>query len=323
MIPVLVLLASFLVSLIAFPLMIPRLKRCGISGKDMNKPARPEVAEMGGLGIVLGLGAGIILVMALKSFTGLLSDVNLESVLAVFSTILIAAMIGVFDDLIDIKQWVKAIAPLFAALPLMAVQAGQSVMNFPAIGQVNFGLAYSLVLVPLGIAVAANATNMLAGFNGLEAGMGVIGLAALALIAFRLGETTALLILLAAIGALIAFLRFNWYPAKLFIGDIGSLTIGAIMASAVIIGNFEVAGVIVIIPYAIEFFIKARNRFPSKGWWGQCKGGKLYCPGPDARGLGQLVMKLTGGISERNLTLVLMGVEAVFGALAVLMYWKF
>jgi UDP-N-acetylglucosamine--dolichyl-phosphate N-acetylglucosaminephosphotransferase len=315
-IPVLVFFVSFVASLVAFPLMIPRLRRCGISGKDMNKPGQPVVAEMGGLGIVLGFGAGIILVIALKSFTDLLSSVDLQAILAVFSTVLIAAMIGVFDDLIDIKQWVKAIAPLFSALPLMAVQAGHSILIFPALGPVDFGLIYSLILVPVGIAVAANATNMLAGFNGLEAGMGILGMSALALIAFRLGETAALLILLAAIG-------FNWYPSKVFIGDIGALTIGTVMASAVIIGDFELAGVIVIIPYAIEFFIKAKNRFPSKGWWGKYNNGKLYCPEQNVKGLGQFVMKLTGGISERNLTLVLMGTEAIFGVIAVLMYWKF
>jgi UDP-N-acetylglucosamine--dolichyl-phosphate N-acetylglucosaminephosphotransferase len=317
----LILLFSFVASFVAFPLMIPRLRRSGISGKDMNKPGQPEVAEMGGLGIVLGFGAGTILIIALKTFTDVLSTVNLQSVLAVFSTVLIAAMIGVFDDLIDIKQWVKAVAPLFSALPLMAVQAGDSTMSIPLIGPVGFGLIYTLVLVPVGLTAAANATNMLAGFNGLEAGMGIIGMAALALIAFHLEETTALVILLAAIGALLAFLRYNWYPARIFIGDIGALLIGAIIASAVIIGNFEIAGVIIIIPYAIEFLIKARNHFPSKEWWGRYQDGKLHCPESRPMGLGQLVMKLTGGIREQNLTLVLMGSEAVCGAIAVAMYW--
>ena len=267
--PLLIIAFSFATGFIAFPLMIPRLKRSGISGKDMNKPDQPVVAEMGGLGIILGFGAGIILIIALKSFTNVLSSVDLLSILAVFSTVLIAGMIGVFDDLIDIKQWVKAIAPIFSALPLMAVQAGESTMVVPGIGPIDFGLIYTLVLVPVGVTVASNATNMLAGFNGLEAGMGAVGMAALALIAFRLEEYTALVILLAAIGALIAFLFYNWYPSKVFIGDIGTLIIGALIASAVIIGNFEIAGIIVIIPYAIEFFIKARNRFPSRGWWGE------------------------------------------------------
>ncbi|HEX7475201.1 MAG TPA: hypothetical protein VF318_04480 [Dehalococcoidales bacterium] len=313
---------SFLVTYAAIPLMIPRLKRNGICGKDLNKPDQPEVAEMGGLGIILGFGAGVILSLFLISFTHLLHSVDLESILAVFCTVLIASIIGILDDLITIKQWVKAIAPVFAALPLMALKAGDSVMNVPVVGSVDFGLVYALVLVPIGVTATANVANMLAGFNGLEAGMGMVGMTALAIIAFRHSETTSLLILLSAIGALVAFLRYNWYPAKVFIGDVGTLTIGTVIACSVIIGNFETAGVIVMLPYVVEFFIKWRNGFPTGGLrWGDIRNGKLYCPGPGFGGLGQLVMKLTGGVSERGLTLILMGVELVFGAAAVWLFW--
>jgi UDP-N-acetylglucosamine--dolichyl-phosphate N-acetylglucosaminephosphotransferase len=313
--------ASFLASYAAVPLMIPRLKRNGISGKDRNKTNNLEVAEMGGLGIILGFGAGIILVIFLVSFTNLLPSVDILSVIGVFSTILIAAMIGIMDDLIDIKQWVKALAPVFSALPLMALKVGDSVMRVPLLGNVDFGILYSLVLVPLGVTAAANAVNMLAGFNGLEAGMGMTGAAALAIIAWRHEETASFLVLLSLIGALIAFLRYNWYPARVFIGDVGTLTIGTVIAAAAIIGNFETAGVIIMLPYILEFIIKAKNRFPSKGWWGINRNGKLYCPETGFVGMGQLVMRLTGGINERRLTLILMGVEAVCGVAAVIIFW--
>jgi UDP-N-acetylglucosamine--dolichyl-phosphate N-acetylglucosaminephosphotransferase len=161
---------------------------------------------------------------------------------------------------------------------------------------------------------------MLGGFNGIEAGMGIVGMAALTMIAFRQGETTALLILLSASGALMAFLRYNWYPAKIFIGDVGTLTIGAVIASSAIVGNFEAAGIIIMLPYIVDFVIKSRNGFPSQGWWGINQDGKLYCP-TRVKGLGQLIMKLTGGISERNLTLTLIGIEAICGFAAICMFW--
>ena len=314
-------LISFVVSFGIFPVMIPALKRAGITGRDMHKPDQPEIAEMGGLAIVVGFCAGIVVAIALNNFTNLFYSINLQPVLAVLSTVLITVLIGILDDLISVRQWLKAIAPLFSALPLMAVRVGYSTIFIPFVGQVDLGILYSLILVPIGITVAANGVNMLAGFNGLEVGMGMVSMAALAIIAFRLGETTALTILLAALGALIATFRYNWYPAKIFIGDVGTLSMGAIMASAVIIGNFEAAGVIVMIPYAIDFFIKARNRFPSQDWWGIHREGKLYCPEQGVMGLGQLIMKLAGGIRERNLTLILVGVEAACGVAAVLMFW--
>lgn len=86
--------------------------------------------------------------------------------------------------------------------------------------------------------------------------------------AASLGKTTALILLLSGLGALLGVIYFNWYPVRVLVGDVGTLSIGAVIATAVIVGNFETAGIIVIIPYFLDFLIKAANRFPSKGWWG-------------------------------------------------------
>ena len=275
---------------------------------------------MGGLFLVTGFVAGIAMVIAFNTFLDRFLSIDLPQVLATLSVVLIIAIVGTIDDLIGMRQSVKALMPLFASLPLLAVRAGDSIISIPFAGQVDFGIFYSIILIPLGITGAANAVNMLAGFNGVEAGMGIVAMASLAAVAYLTGETAAFLILIAAIGALLAILYFNWYPAKVFVGDVGTLSIGAIIASAVIIGNFELAGVIVIIPYLLDFVIKAKNRFPSKGWWGIYRGGKLYCPESGPVGLGQLILKITGGTSERNLTLILMGLEAVCGAIAIWMF---
>jgi UDP-N-acetylglucosamine--dolichyl-phosphate N-acetylglucosaminephosphotransferase len=254
----------------------------------------------------------------MKTFLDLFVSISLTSILAAFSTIAIVALIGIFDDLISIKQGIKAFMPVFAALPLIAIKEGFTVMKVPFIGFVDFGLFYHIVLIPLGITGAANAVNMLAGFNGLEVGMGIVAIGSLSIIAYLIGETTAFLLSVVMLGSLFATLYYNWYPAKILIGDVGTLTIGAVMASIVIIGNFETAGVILIIPYIIDFIIKAKNHFPYS--FGVYKEGKLYCPDNGPVGLGQLIMKVSGGISERNLVLVLMGIEVVFGIIAIIIY---
>jgi len=316
----LIFLVSFMVSFVGFPIIIPRLKKAGIVGKNMNSEKQEDVAEMGGLMIAAGFGAGVIFAISLRTFFDVFLSVSLISILAVLSTVLIVVIIGVFDDLISIQQWIKAIMPVFAALPLMAIKEGYSMMRIPFVGMIDFGIFYPLALVPLGITGAANAVNMLAGFNGLEVGMGVVAIGSLAIIAYIIGQTGALIILVAAFGALLATLYYNWYPAKILVGDVGTLSIGAVIASAVIIGNYETAGAIIIIPYLIDFLIKAKNHFPCKNWWGIYKDGKLYCPDSGPVGFCQLIMKVCGGISERNLVLVLMGIEAVFGVVAILLY---
>jgi UDP-N-acetylglucosamine--dolichyl-phosphate N-acetylglucosaminephosphotransferase len=314
----LIFIVSFVVSFVGFPIVIPRLKKAGIVGKNMNSEKQEEIPEMGGLVIAAGFGVGIVFAIFLRTFFDLFLSVSLTSILAVLSTVLIVVIIGVFDDLISIGQWIKALIPVFAALPLMAIKEGYSIMRIPFVGMIDFGIFYPLVLVPLGITGAANAFNMLAGFNGLEVGMGVVAIGALAVIAYLNGITASLVILMAVLGALVAALYYNWYPAKILVGDVGTLTIGAVIASAVIVGNYETAGAILVIPYVVDFLIKAKNRFPYS--FGVYREGKLYCPNRGAVGLAQLIMKMCGGISERNLVLVLMGIESVFGVIAILLY---
>jgi len=311
---------SFIVTFFISPWTILQLTKSGIVGKDLHKPGQPEVAEMGGLVIVAGFSAGIVLAIAIKVFFSQIIALDLISTFAVLSTVLLIALIGIMDDLIFLPQSIKAITPLFASFPLVAIKAGHTVMNLPWIGQVDFGILYPLFFVPVGITGAANAVNMLAGFNGLEVGMGIAAMSSLSFIAYFTGASTSFIVLLAALGALIAVLRYNWYPAKLLIGDVGTLSIGAIIASAVILGNFELAGAIIIIPYFVDFIFKLCNGLPSKGWEGIYKNGKLYCPSSGPVGLCQLIMKVSGGISEKALTSTLIGIEIGFGILAIFVY---
>jgi len=317
---VLIFVISYTVTFISFPVVIPRLKGAGIVGKNMNSEKQEEIPEMGGLVIAIGFGAGIVATIFLRTFFDIFLSISLTPILAVLSTVLIVVLIGIFDDLISMRQGIKAIIPVFAALPLMAIKEGYSLMKIPGLEIINLGIFYPLVLVPLGITGAVNAVNMLAGFNGLEAGMGIVAIGSLSIIAYLMGQTTSFIILIAGLGALIAALYYNWYPAKILVGDVGTLSIGAVIASAVIIGNFEAAGVVLMVPYMVDFLIKAKSHFPGKNWWGVYKEGKLYCPDSGPVGLCQLIMKVWGGISERNLVLVLMGIEALFGLIAILIY---
>jgi len=316
--------ASLLVTIVVVTLLIPRLHRARIVGKDMHKPGRPEVAEMGGLAIVAGTGVGISTALAMMSFFHVFQDASEVLLLAALATILLTALIGIVDDLLGMRQVVKAFLPAVAALPLVALRAGHTSLVIPFVGRIDFWIFYPLFLVPAGVMVAANAVNMLAGFNGMEAGMGLVAMGSLAVIAASTHATTALVILLAGAGALLGVLFFNWYPAKILVGDVGTLSIGALIATAVIVGNFETAGVIVIIPYAIDFLFKAAHGFPTTEWWGILgEDGKLRCPSTGPVGLCQFIMKITGGIKEWALTSVLMGVELIFGMLAIAVYmWR-
>jgi len=310
------LLFSFAVSYGVTYFLIPRLRRAGLVGKDVNKPDKPEVAEMGGIGIVAGFTAGVLLAVLLQPTFGF----NLIFVLGALITIHSIAFIGIVDDLLDIPQWVKAFLPLFAAAPLVALSgAGSTALTIPFIGAIDLGLIYIFVLIPIGIAVASNLTNMLAGFNGLETGNGIIIFATMAILAFSHGAIEMLVLFIPMLGGLFAFLFFNKYPAKVFPGDVGNLTIGAALAAGVIVGNFETAGAILLVPYVVDFFIKLYNKFPSREWWGEFRDGKLY-PVGKVKGFAQLVMQKAGGISEKNLVMFFIFLEMMFGLVVLFLY---
>ncbi|HHQ45020.1 MAG TPA: UDP-N-acetylglucosamine--dolichyl-phosphate N-acetylglucosaminephosphotransferase [Candidatus Altiarchaeales archaeon] len=299
-------------TLLATPWFIRRLSDAGLTVKDMNKASKPDVPEMGGLSIVAGFVVAVLFSIALGN-----GSFDMTLLLSGLSVVLIISIIGIIDDLIYVRQSTKALLPIFAALPLVAVKAGVTTMTFPVIGPVDFGILYPLLLIPIAITGAANACNMLAGFNGLEAGIGLIMCATIAFVSIIVGESEAFILSAAMAGALLAFLFFNWNPAKIFIGDSGTLSIGAVVASSVIIGDIERVGAILIIPFFLELFLKVRGKFRMPSFCG-VEGGKLVCnKKSEVYGLGRLVMYLSGGITETRLVLTILGIEIVFAVIAV------
>lgn len=305
----------------SLPFLIRKFMAAGITGNDVNKGGKPKVAEMGGLAVVMGAIGSLLFAIFLQTFLGY--PFKLTEILAAMLTIAIIALIGTFDDLFDMRKDVKTLLPMVAALPLVAVSAaGSTAVSIPFIGPVDFGMFYIFLLIPLGVTVASNLTNMLAGFNGMEAGMGAVMFAAAALLALINGSTEMAMLSAAMLGALLVFLRYNWHPAKIFMGDIGTLAIGATLASAVIIGNMESVGAILALPYLMDFLIKAYNRFPSTKWWGELRRGKLFTLDNRVRGFAQLVMKLSNGISEQKLVLVFIGMEMFCAVIAIILYGR-
>lgn len=291
------LIISVLVVLLSTGPFINRMHIQGITGKDMNKYARPKVAELGGAVVFLGFSFGVFTAIFIATYTQVL-NVNLSILFAGFSTIAMIAFVGLIDDIIGwkkgIRQWQHALFPIIAALPLMAISAGETTMVLPFIGSFNFGLLYPLVLIPIGITGASNAFNMLAGFNGLEAGQGILLTGTLTIIALLSGQTTAAILGVAMVGALIAFLVFNWFPAKIFGGDSLTLMTGANLAVMSIVGNMETVGIILIALFVIEFLIKARHKFQSECFGIPQKNGSLKA-NPKGGSITQWVLKFGNG----------------------------
>jgi UDP-N-acetylglucosamine--dolichyl-phosphate N-acetylglucosaminephosphotransferase len=240
-------LIAFIVTFFFTRKYIELAKRKGYVGIDVHKPNKPKIPEMGGFGIVFGFLFGIAIAFP---FLGWLNNLY---ILAAVAAIIITAFVGVFDDLFKLSPLKKIVLLLIASIPLIITKAGATTMNLPFLGIVDLGWFYTLMFIPIIFTIFANMTNFLAGYNGMDVGLGIITIFYFLVSAILLDNTIITILLIPYLGALIAFYYFNKYPAMVFPGDIGSLTIGAIIISAAIIGNAETLAVLLTVLYLINF----------------------------------------------------------------------
>lgn len=320
-----IIIGSVLVSLISVLLIqddfIRFLKSCGITGIDINKKEKPVVTEMGGPIILFGFLAGIFAFIGTMFF----AQVGVSGLVGIFAgitTILIINIMGVFDDLsalqkqregrkgfekykrVGLAQWQKPLLTLPAAIPLMAIMAGDSTMTFPLIGQINLGVLYPLLVVPIGVVGASNAMNMLAGFNGLEAGLGFVLLSGMGAYGLAHGEIAAAIIALTMAAALLGFLTRNWYPARIMPGDSLVYTVGATAAVVAIIGNMEKFAIYCFMPWFVEFLLKLRSGLKAENYGILQSDGTLKSRYEKIYSLTHLVMRL-GKFREWQVSLIL------------------
>jgi UDP-N-acetylglucosamine--dolichyl-phosphate N-acetylglucosaminephosphotransferase len=313
---------ALIFSLFLFPPFIRRIFSQKFLGTDMNKFNKPKIAELGGVIVFLGFTIGIFSAIFLSTYFNVFI-INLPFLLASFSTIAIIVFVGFIDDIIGwkkgIRQWQHALFPIIAALPLMAISIGKTSMNIPLLGNIEFGIFYSILIIPIAITGASNAFNMLAGFNGLETGQGILLTLTLTIIAFFSGQVTAMILGISMVGALLAFLKFNWFPAKIFGGDSLTLMIGANLAIMSILGNMQSFGALLFLLFFIEFFIKAKHKFKSECFGIPQKNGLLKA-NPNGGSLTQFFLKLKP-MTEQHLTLSILLVQGLICLFVLLLFF--
>jgi UDP-N-acetylglucosamine--dolichyl-phosphate N-acetylglucosaminephosphotransferase len=264
----------------------------GLSGKDMHKKDR-EVAEGGGLIVLGGASIGILLYIAINTFL-FEGDGELIYIFALLTVLFISSIVGIVDDLLGWKKGLskklRMLIVLFAAVPLIAINAGDSIMSIPFLGLIDFGLFYPLFIIPIGVLGATTTFNFLAGYNGLEASQGIIILSAMSIVTFITGDRWLSMIALCMIASLIAFYIFNKYPSRVFPGDIMTYSVGALIAGIAILGNIEKIAVLFFIPYIIETILKLRGRLKKESFAKLNKDGSLEMPYEKIYGLEHLAI---------------------------------
>jgi UDP-GlcNAc:undecaprenyl-phosphate GlcNAc-1-phosphate transferase len=218
--------ASFLTSLYATPLILRLAKNLNaVDHPDQRKIHSRLVPRLGGVAIYIGFSLHW-LILSLLHYPVYFGTGNQYLVL-IGATFML--LLGIMDDLRGLNAWQKL--PVQIAVALLVGLGGYHIrlLSLPWGGAVDLG-RFGIILSVLWIVGLSNAMNLIDGLDGLAAGISTIGAVTIFAVALILGHSAAALSALLLAGGILGFLRYNFYPAKIFMGDSGSLFLGFTLA---------------------------------------------------------------------------------------------
>lgn len=188
---------------------------------DDRKHHIKTTPSMGGLAIFAGLFISFFI------FSG---DVNFYKLKFVLVGTLLLFFTGFFDDLLNIPPHKKLVAQVLAALIVIA--GGTRITNlYGIIGIHEIPSLFQFPITLLVIVFFINAYNFIDGIDGLAATLGIISALIFGYMFFKYGQTDFALLCFCLMGALTGFMFYNFHPAKIFMGDTGSLVIGFLLVA--------------------------------------------------------------------------------------------
>ena len=257
---------GFITSVIFGAILIPILKRIKVKQKvsiylEKTHKSKDGTPTMGGLIFIVPtiISAIILLLMGKMNFG--------ENIFIVLFVFISHAILGFMDDYLSIKrrnnegltEFQKLAGQLVISLVFFYIfmkTGNEPTINIHTLGiNIDLGWLYGIFLLFILVA-SSNAVNLTDGLDGLAGGLSAIAFFALGIIswgaAYVSGSQDIAIFCFILIGSLIGFLFFNTYPAKVFMGDTGSLCLGATMASNAIITNHEITLIVIAGVFVIE-----------------------------------------------------------------------
>lgn len=222
----LLIVTSFMLALLLTPVVRNFANKWGwvdLPGEERRMHSTP-VPRVGGIAILLAyLIALLVLALVDRLWTDLPNS-EFPIVEKLIPAVLIIFGVGILDDLRGLKPWQKFCGQLLAAG--MAIWGGVLV---DGVARFEFPVYVAIPLTVIWIVGCANAVNLIDGMDGLAAGVGLFATLTMLLAGMLEGNILLTLAVAPLAGALLGFLRFNFNPATVFLGDSGSLTIGFLL----------------------------------------------------------------------------------------------
>ncbi len=310
-------LIAFTAAIIISAVLTPVVKRKAIKWGAVDMPDERKVhskpiPRLGGVAIFIAFTAVLLVLLPFsRHFAGLLGGA------------IILLVVGIIDDLRGLKAWQKLIWQIVAAMVALAGGIGIVSITNPFGGTLSLewgrfsvdfiGLHFHIIPIAnllsiLWIVGVINAINFLDGLDGLAAGVSTITATIIFLLAIapKLNQPDVALIAITLAGATLGFLPFNFYPAKIFMGDSGAYFLGLVLALLAIYSGGKIATATLVLGFTII-----------DGLWTVIRRlrAKVSVFKPDRRHLHHLL--LDAGMSHRSAVLSLYALSLLFGVMAL------
>ncbi len=247
---------AFLLPLVATiiltSILIRSLRKYGKLVQDYHKPNRPLIPKPGGPSIILSLILGEVIIYLSTESAGALTLILVT---------IIAGAIGIIDDIYTLSGILKPAFLMLASLPILILGTYDFHPEFPLFGSVRLSIIYPL-LVFIAIPVTSNTVNTIDVLNGVVSGFIAIATVPLIIALGLKGGIVLSLIALPLLSTSIGFYLFHRYPSKIFPGDSGSLSLGALYGAIAVVGGVEVVGIVALLPAILNsfFFLSSVRR---------------------------------------------------------------
>ncbi|MBO8157876.1 MAG: undecaprenyl/decaprenyl-phosphate alpha-N-acetylglucosaminyl 1-phosphate transferase [Bacillaceae bacterium] len=297
---------ALFICFLASVLVTPIVKKLAIMAGAVDQPNHRKVHKkvmprLGGLAIYISFLIGVILFFPDESY-----------IWPILIGGFIIIVTGILDDIRELSPLVKLTGQLAAALVVALGGVTVEFINLPfGEGQLYFG-DFSIPITILWIVAVTNAINLIDGLDGLAAGVSSIALLTISGLAITMGNTFVVIIGFILLGSTLGFLVYNFYPAKIFMGDSGALFLGFMISVLSLLGfknvtlfSFVIPMIILGVPISDTIFAIVRRMLQGKP-----------ISAPDKSHLHHCLLRL--GYSHPETVLMIYAMSALFSLAAVI-----
>ncbi|HEV8430028.1 MAG TPA: MraY family glycosyltransferase [Pyrinomonadaceae bacterium] len=311
--------ALFSIATIASLIATPLIRRFCERYKLLDVPLdgrrihRRAVPRLGGVALYLSC----LTALSMLPFVDNLLTQTLSGFKSDFLTLLVPAtlvlLLGAYDDLRGANATVKFLGLGLIATLFYAMGGRIDALSIPLLGSVHLPAAASFIVTVVWLVGIANAFNLIDGLDGLASGAALFSSLVILGVSVSQERTLTIVVALVLCGALAGFLRYNFNPASIFLGDSGSLFTGFLLAALSVLGTQKATTAVAIVVPILAFGFPVVDTAMTMGR-------RMVSRKPVFQGDNEHIhhMLLARGWSQRRAALVLYGVCALFGLVALI-----